>query len=398
MSQTSGYSTHADGVPLMACTKCNTRHPFEDLSQSQQLCRNCLSSYHVIRCKYCRIEFHREITSSSSNSNGGSNKHTSSICTKCRSLADQNGKPRSCAYCQLEAAFIGSKCQRCSYSEKKYGAPKSCENCKQKSAFVREDPESKKKVDGKLLCWLCTMAYKRTLTRAKQKEAAKLVSKSSGQHRSSTTEDNQSSTRRHHHSTSSRHHNSSSNPTEDINGSSTSKSHQRSSLSSHNHRHHSSSHGSGDKDRHESSLASSNKKQRLDGSNPMQLSSASTSTNNFLTDNRFIEPGSSRDMTTVVEQLKEKVADLNRKIQVKDQDLMTKNQQIAELKATITRDQRETKEKLNSIQKQHAERISEMQAKIITMQKQIASQTKAARANVNNHKTQLNLEIKTDII
>lgn len=54
--------------------------------------------------------------------------------------------------------------------------------------------------------------------------------------------------------------------------------------------------------------------------------------------------------------------------------------QIADLKSTNAREQREFREKMSTIQKQHNERISEMQVKIVTMQKQIASQTKGPRA------------------
>jgi len=74
------------------------------------------------------------------------------------------GKPSACEYCNIIAAFIGNKCQRCTNSEKKYGPPVTCEQCKQKSAFDRKD-EDKKKVDGKMLCWLCTLSYRRALAK-----------------------------------------------------------------------------------------------------------------------------------------------------------------------------------------------------------------------------------------
>ncbi|TUR04352.1 Protein FAM76B [Bagarius yarrelli] len=38
-------------------------------------------------------------------------------------------------YCNIIAAFIGTKCQRCTNSEKKYGPPQTCEQCKQQCAF-----------------------------------------------------------------------------------------------------------------------------------------------------------------------------------------------------------------------------------------------------------------------
>lgn len=44
--------------------------------------------------------------------------------------------------------------------------------CKQRCAFDRKDPESSKKLDGKLLCWLCTISMKRALAKAKQNDAS----------------------------------------------------------------------------------------------------------------------------------------------------------------------------------------------------------------------------------
>ncbi|CAG4958043.1 unnamed protein product [Colias eurytheme] len=60
----------------------------------------------------------------------------------------------------------GNKCQRCANSERKYGPAVTCEQCKQRCAFDRHDDS--KKVDGKLLCWLCTQSLKRALARTKQ--------------------------------------------------------------------------------------------------------------------------------------------------------------------------------------------------------------------------------------
>ena len=62
-------------------------------------------------------------------------------------MVKAHGKPTACDYCNVIAAFIGSRCQRCANSEKRYGPPQACEQCKQKCAFDRKDPEDKKKVD-----------------------------------------------------------------------------------------------------------------------------------------------------------------------------------------------------------------------------------------------------------
>ncbi|KAK3097859.1 hypothetical protein FSP39_013894 [Pinctada imbricata] len=140
---------------LFACTKCHKRYPFEDLSSGEQLCKECRCIYPVVKCTYCRSEFQQEDKS-----------NTNSICKKCFQNVKLYGKPTVCEYCNILAAFIGNKCQRCTNSEKKWGPPTTCEQCKQKCAFDRTD-DSRKKVDGKLLCWLCTLAYKRVLAKAR---------------------------------------------------------------------------------------------------------------------------------------------------------------------------------------------------------------------------------------
>lgn len=136
---------------LFACSKCFSRHPFEELSQGQQLCKECRGSFPVVKCTYCRSEFQQESKSS-----------TSSICKRCEQNVQKYGKPTSCQYCNIIAAFVNGKCHRCHDSSRRHGHPKSCEQCKQKCAFDKKDK------DGKLLCWLCSMSYQRALVRTKQ--------------------------------------------------------------------------------------------------------------------------------------------------------------------------------------------------------------------------------------
>lgn len=47
----------------------------------------------------------------------------------------------------------------------------------------------------------------------------------------------------------------------------------------------------------------------------------------------------------------------------------------------MAREQRELREKISNIQKQHTERVSEMQARLISLQKQINSQNKVSRTS-----------------
>ena len=117
--------------------------------------KECRDAVVMVKCTYCRSEFQQD-----------SKANLTSICRKCDHNVKQYGKPSLCEYCNIIAAFIGTKCQRCTYCEKKYGAPVHCDQCKQKSAFDRKDSETRKKLDGKMLCWLCTLSYKRAIAKA----------------------------------------------------------------------------------------------------------------------------------------------------------------------------------------------------------------------------------------
>ncbi|GAB0180696.1 protein FAM76B [Grus japonensis] len=116
---------------LYACTKCNQRYPFEELSQGQQLCKECRIAHPIVKCTYCRSEFQQE-------------SKTNTICKKCAQNVKQFGTPKPCQYCNIIAAFIGTKCQRCTNSEKKYGPPQTCEQCKQQCAFDRKEEGRRK--------------------------------------------------------------------------------------------------------------------------------------------------------------------------------------------------------------------------------------------------------------
>lgn len=244
------------------CVKCNSKRQIQELSSDHRVCKDCKSLYNIIKCHYCRSEFYVD----------KKNKRPSSICKKCEQLMQEHGKPRSCSCCKIVAAYIGTKCQRCTNSEKKYGKPLTCETCKQKSAFDRKDPEGNKKVDGKLLCWLCTMAYKRSIAKAKLREA---VHKSENKHQS--------------------------------NG-------------NHRHSHGYSSSTSASKD--------SSKKRKLEG----QLNGYQTSLSSTLPiatlESRFTE-SMSNDFALMVTQLKEEVAQLNKRLQMKDKELLTKDQLVS---------------------------------------------------------------------
>merc|ERR1711928_64523 len=81
--------------------RCFSRHPFEELSQGQQLCKECRGAFPIVKCTYCRSEFQQE-----------SKGNTCTICKKCELNVKQYGKPSACEYCNIIAGFIGNKCQR----------------------------------------------------------------------------------------------------------------------------------------------------------------------------------------------------------------------------------------------------------------------------------------------
>ncbi|CAM9312816.1 unnamed protein product, partial [Lampetra planeri] len=80
---------------LYACTKCNQRYPFEELSQGQQLCKECRIAHPIVKCTYCRSEFQQE--------------KTNTICKKCAQNVKQFGTPKPCQYCNIIAAFYRDK-------------------------------------------------------------------------------------------------------------------------------------------------------------------------------------------------------------------------------------------------------------------------------------------------
>ena len=78
----SSSSSTAPNVPaLFACTRCNGRYPFEELSHSQQLCKDCRGSMRSVKCTYCRTEFQQESKSS-----------IQTICKKCQRNVKQFGR------------------------------------------------------------------------------------------------------------------------------------------------------------------------------------------------------------------------------------------------------------------------------------------------------------------
>nr|XP_044626092.1 uncharacterized protein LOC106839106 isoform X2 [Equus asinus] len=277
---------------LYACTKCHQRFPFEALSQGQQLCKECRIAHPVVKCTYCRTEYQQE-------------SKTNTICKKCAQNVQLYGTPKPCQYCNIIAAFIGNKCQRCTNSEKKYGPPYSCEQCKQQCAFDRKD--DRKKVDGKLLCWLCTLSYKRVLQ--KTKEQRKHLSSSS---RASHQEKEQYSR---------------------LSGG---------------------SHYNSQKTLSTSSIQNEIPKKKS------KFESITTNGDSFSPDLALDSPGT--DHFVIIAQLKEEVATLKKMLHQKDQMILEKEKKITELKADFQYQESQMRAKMNQMEKTHKEVTEQLQS------------------------------------
>nr|SVE84141.1 EOG090X02IW [Daphnia pulex] len=322
---------------LFACSRCFSRHPFEELSQGQQLCKECRGSFPIVKCTYCRSEFQQE-----------SKGNTSTICKKCEFNVKQYGKPSACEYCNIIAAFIGNKCQRCTNSEKKYGPPVTCEQCKQKCAFDRKD-EDKKKVDGKMLCWLCTLSYRRALAKTKHSE------RGSHSNSSKTKEQQQQQ-----HRSSSGHQN-----------------------------HHNSHHGHHDKRPQRPDVTKVGLGEREDTGPPAKIFRP------MINRDAMVDPNSS-DHVVAITELREQVATLQKQLAVKDNQLLAKEKQITELKAGQFRMDQEHRVRIKTIQKEYEAKVDILQERIKTFQKEVATLNKANNKHKSDQQKQMQQQKKTD--
>lgn len=307
----------SNSTALFACSRCFTRHPFEELSQGQQLCKECRGAFPVVKCTYCRSEFQQ------------TNKvSTSTICKKCEQNVKLYGKPSACEYCNIIAAFIGNKCQRCTNSERKYGPPVTCEQCKQKCAFDRKDDD--KKVDGKLLCWLCTLSFKRALAKTKQSDAERRAHmKMTAQRQAKNKE------------VKLRSHN---------------KRPQRVDVTKLN-----SSVGAGE----------SNSDSNTGGSGPPTAKMPRTKP-----PGDPIDPNSS-DHVVAMTQLKEQMASLQKQLAQKDSLILSKDKMITELKAKHFTMEQELRNKMKTTETEYNKKVEMLHGKIKTLQKEVATLSKS---------------------
>lgn len=295
---------------LFACSRCFSRHPFEELSPGQQLCKECRGTFPVVKCTYCRSEFQQTVKGS-----------TSTICKKCEQNVKAYGKPSACEYCNTIAAFIGSKCQRCTNSEKRYGPPVTCEQCKQKCAFDRQDED--KKVDGKLLCWLCTLSYKRALAKTKQTESERRAHLKMAQQRAAK--------------------------------------HKEQKLKGHNRR----------PQRVDVTKLPPQTEPETNGPSPAKIARLAGVHDPH-------DPNIS-DHVVAVTQLKETIANLQKQITIRDSQLLAKDKMIHELKAKNFTAENELRNKMKSTEKEYDAKITSMQMKISNLLKEVATLSKSTK-------------------
>lgn len=303
-------------MSLFACTNCNSRHPFEQLSKGDQLCKECRKTYPLVTCTYCRLEFHLLRST-----------EKDPVCKKCSYNFRMYGQPSCCVYCNIRAAFDGSKCSRCLSSEKKYGPPVSCEQCKLNCAF--EKPmEARDKVDGKTLCLLCTLSYKRILHKAKKGEK-----RAGGQ-------DHHKRYRKSKHAKLSKTENSAS-----------------------------------PKDGKPSSVAAA-ALERI-GSNrnsPLTFGIYSSMSNDAIT-----EPLALESHITELTELKEQVLNLKKQLQQKEQALIEKDKKITELKAEHWEKEKEFRQKIVQMQKDQTERLEGLQEENRNLKRRVGLLSKPAK-------------------
>uniref|UniRef100_A0A8C8SXK8 Protein FAM76B n=1 Tax=Pelusios castaneus TaxID=367368 RepID=A0A8C8SXK8_9SAUR len=207
------------------------------------------------------------------------------------------------------------------------------------------------KVDGKLLCWLCTLSYKRVLQKTKE-QRKNLGSSHSNSSSSSLAEKDQHHSKHHHH-----HH--------------------------HHHRHSSSHHKISSlspeqdqglwKQSHKSSAAIQNETPKKKPKLESKPSNGDSSSINQSTDS------GGTDNFVLISQLKEEVMSLKRLLQQRDQTILEKDKKLTELKADFQYQESNLRTKMNSMEKAHKETVEQLQAKNRELLKQVAALSKGKK-------------------
>ncbi|EDW19664.1 protein FAM76A isoform X1 [Drosophila mojavensis] len=306
---------------LFACSKCFSRHPYEELSSGQQLCKVCRGSTSVVKCTYCRSEF-------------PSASKSQSACKKCEHYLNKYGKPSACECCKIVAAFGSSKCMRCASYEAKYGPPTQCDECKLRSAFDRRDEN--KKVNGKVLCWLCTCAYKRALLKAQQEGRISMSKK---------------------------------------------RPHEKSSSTAHRESHASAKKATrgGDISKGASNVNSSGVTS-VSGAGldlPDKISRGNGGNGTIAAPAAITVDTNSSDHVVAITYLKERIASLEKRLNQKDKELLEKDKQLTELKGKNFEKENEMRNRLKEVERLHDMKVDNLNRKVASLLKEIAVMKKS---------------------
>ncbi|KAH8874314.1 Protein FAM76A [Schistosoma japonicum] len=142
--------------PLFSCTKCLRNFPQSEMSRSGQTCKGCNPHHSTFKqCEYCKSDFKYYVYGD--------------VCPQCQSLKSKYGEPQPCSICKLRTAFGNALvCQRCLHYRNRFGEPRQCHSCGNTCAFLK-DEASREKVDGQILCWVCTYNFK--LARSRERSS-----------------------------------------------------------------------------------------------------------------------------------------------------------------------------------------------------------------------------------
>ncbi|NP_001413007.1 protein FAM76A isoform D [Mus musculus] len=223
------------------------------------------------------------------------------LCKECR-IAHPVVK---CTYCRTEyqqESKTNTICKKCAQNVQLYGT-----------------------VDGKLLCWLCTLSYKRVLQKTKE-QRKHLSSSSRGSHQEKE---------------------------------------QYSRLSG-------GSHYNSQKTLSTSSIQNEIPKKKS------KFESITTNGDSFSPDLALDSPGT--DHFVIIAQLKEEVATLKKMLHQKDQMILEKEKKITELKADFQYQESQTRAKMNQMEKTHKEVTEQLQAKNRELLKQAAALSKSKKS------------------
>ncbi|XP_052450368.1 protein FAM76B isoform X3 [Carassius gibelio] len=200
------------------------------------------------------------------------------------------------------------------------------------------------RVDGKLLCWLCTLSYRRVLQKTKEQR------KGLGSSHSNSSLSEKEHQRHHHH-----HHH-----------------HQ------HHHRHGSSHHKiSGTlSPEQDQGLWKQSIQKETPKKKPKLETKPSNGDSSSIT--QSMDTGGT-DNFILISQLKEEVMSLKRMLQQRDQTILEKDRKLTELKADFQYQESNMRVKMNNMEKAHKEAMEQQQAKNRELMKQVAALSKGKK-------------------